>query len=1577
MESIVQQQQNHQYNIPSTTIEKADINTTENITTFSDAITNNDNNAYISTTKAISTTTTVTNTNITECINTTNENYQNKSFHSKNSNCNTNETNTNSNTILQEQLKPQNDHANSSNIDDSNDDVNKFEYNKINIKYDDDDGNNNDNDDDDDDKKNSIKLENKNNNTHKLIADGKNIDKIYKINATNDDETIENFMRKSSSSSTTNLRLNFPKSHTCGSLFANCNCDSSKINLITKSAAQDFSTTKKSIIVTNSNEKKLKNNQINNDEITTKNSNKSLLQNDNIEYNLNLIDANESSISSQKFLNLNLLKDNCSNNFQATEEKILKTITTTQQTKPQQDQNNCCFLPNSKNENDNLILKKNQNDNNPSYSSSGLKTVKPDGCILRKTSQQNKSLNNCKRKNRKIFQSFCHPDTSFIFTDENCNPNLSNSNNQIRTIITKSGNICVKHPKRSSSPNIGNFTILDVHPEVLVKIHKSDPNLKRIDKKSSIESQSSVSSIDSSITTSSSSSTSLCSIKSNTNNIERKIQLNSENLLNSEKNIEQSENSFITQKSHVNVNRKNSVDLNNFKEINYKISPKLSLPNLPIEQININNIVNIKDKKLELNCLPNGKPHSNSESEKFSNSELKNSKLESAQKYFQESGILGPNIKAEKVNKLIRKTSKIIQDSNFIEHVRKNSKIILCNSPTPIKKTIKIMNEDENNTIKGNNFLENTISELCDKGVNNTTTTNMNFNKFENNSQLNIENQQQHQNIFEKLNNDSELNCCNCNKRIKILTEEIDNLKEIINRRDTEIHKLKREIHKLKSVLQQTNVNQILLNEKNIFQQKHQNNYRQQNTVVAAGTSSSSSTIQNSSNHHHHHSHHHHQHHQLQHGKQENSIITDYDSTDNSKLINGEYNYVGLVGAPSIIKSNYDKKLIKAKSHDQDTLLKDKNNLENTCSLCISKRSSYQPTTAPVVVVKKQGVSGESCDATNNRSQNIPIPKYEKDFRSKQLIKDAIMDNDFLKNIDSTQVRELVESMYNLDVANGEFVIREGDIGSHLYVSAEGHFEVIKNDIVLGTMGPGKAFGELAILYNCTRTASIRVISDDARVWVLDRRIFQQIMMRTGMQRIEENIRFLKSVPLLKNLSSDVLAKIADVLEVEFYPAGTYIIRQGASGDTFFLISQGTVKVTQKLGNLQEEKEIRTLQRGDYFGEQALINVDKRTANIIAMTPGVECLTLDRDSFNHLIGDLCELKEKNYGDENRILAMKFSDEKEIKVFGTNIVQEFPELKLTDLEIVATLGIGGFGRVELIKCYHENRIATYALKCLKKKHIIDTRQEEHVFSERTIMLTCKSPFICRLYRTFRDEKYLYMLLEACMGGEVWTMLRDRGNFNEEQTQFITGCVLQAFEYLHSRNIIYRDLKPENLMLSEQGYVKLVDFGFAKYIGNSQKTWTFCGTPEYVAPEIILNKGHDRAVDYWALGILIHELLNGTPPFTANDPMKTYNIILKGIDMIDFPKHMPKSAVTLIKKLCRDVPAERLGYSKGGIEDIKKHKWFQGFDWDSLANLTLIPPFLRPVTNPLDTSYFDKFPADTDIPPDETSGWDSDF
>jgi len=167
---------------------------------------------------------------------------------------------------------------------------------------------------------------------------------------------------------------------------------------------------------------------------------------------------------------------------------------------------------------------------------------------------------------------------------------------------------------------------------------------------------------------------------------------------------------------------------------------------------------------------------------------------------------------------------------------------------------------------------------------------------------------------------------------------------------------------------------------------------------------------------------------------------------------------------------------------------------------------------------------------------------------------------------------------------------------------------------------------------------------------------------------------------------------------------------------------------------------------------------------------------------------------------------------------------------------------------------------------------------------------------------------------------------------------------------------------------------------------------------VAPEIILNKGHDRSVDYWALGILISELITGAPPFTSNDPLKTYNIILKGIDAIEYPRYVSRAAISLIKKLCRDSPTERLGYQRNGIDDIRKHKlvsipalhcmlannsislslrWFQGFDWENLSNLTLKPPRISCVNGQLDLTNFDTFPNDKEVPPDENSGWDVDF
>ncbi|KAM9727548.1 cGMP-dependent protein kinase 1 isoform 1-T1 [Menidia menidia] len=612
---------------------------------------------------------------------------------------------------------------------------------------------------------------------------------------------------------------------------------------------------------------------------------------------------------------------------------------------------------------------------------------------------------------------------------------------------------------------------------------------------------------------------------------------------------------------------------------------------------------------------------------------------------------------------------------------------------------------------------------------------------------------------------------------------------------------------------------------------------------------------------------------------------------------------------------------------------------------------------------KRQAISAEPTAFDIQDLSHVTLPFYPKSTQSKDLIKEAILDNDFMKNLELSQIQEIVDCMYPVEYGKDSCIIKEGDVGSLVYVMEDGKVEVTKESLKLCTMGPGKVFGELAILYNCTRTATVKTLTN-VKLWAIDRQCFQTIMMRTGLIKHTEYMEFLKSVPTFHGLQEDILSKLADVLEETHYEDGEYIIRQGARGDTFFIISKGKVNVTREELPNGDPVYLRSLGKGEWFGEKALQGEDIRTASVIA-AEAVTCLVIDRDSFKHLIGGLEDVSSKSHEDADA--KAKYEAENAF----------FFNLSLVDFNIIDTLGVGGFGRVELVQLKSDES-KTFAMKILKKRHIVDTRQQEHIRSEKLIMQEAHSDFIVRLYRTFKDSKYLYMLMEACLGGELWTILRDRGSFEDSTTRFYTACVVEAFAYLHSKGIIYRDLKPENLILDHRGYAKLVDFGFAKKIGFGKKTWTFCGTPEYVAPEIILNKGHDISADYWSLGILMFELLTGSPPFSGPDPMKTYNIILRGIDMIEFPKKITKNAANLIKKLCRDNPSERLGNLKNGVKDIQKHKWFEGFNWEGLKKGTLTPPIVPNVTSAVDTSNFDSFPEDNeDPPPDDNSGWDVDF
>jgi serum/glucocorticoid-regulated kinase 2 len=300
-----------------------------------------------------------------------------------------------------------------------------------------------------------------------------------------------------------------------------------------------------------------------------------------------------------------------------------------------------------------------------------------------------------------------------------------------------------------------------------------------------------------------------------------------------------------------------------------------------------------------------------------------------------------------------------------------------------------------------------------------------------------------------------------------------------------------------------------------------------------------------------------------------------------------------------------------------------------------------------------------------------------------------------------------------------------------------------------------------------------------------------------------------------------------------------------------------------------------------------------------------------------------------------------------------------KLTIDRYNTVSVIGNGSYAKVLLVKDKYTNEY--FALKILKKEHVEKRKQEDKVLVERNILVDIDHPFIIHFKGSFQTLKKLYFVLEYCPGGELFNLISKRKRFSEDQARFYAAQMVLALEHLHEKNIIYRDLKPENVLIDRKGYIRITDFGLSRIDNsNSNDAKSICGTPEYLAPEIILKLGYGKAVDWWTLGSIIYEMLIGLPPFYTNDRQQLFDKIKFASPA--YPAFLSPKAKNLLESLLKKTADKRLGYDSNN--PVRNHPWFEDVNWNALLEMRYDAPFVPRINDDNDLQNFD--PDFTEMP-----------
>ncbi|KFP04393.1 RAC-beta serine/threonine-protein kinase, partial [Calypte anna] len=301
-----------------------------------------------------------------------------------------------------------------------------------------------------------------------------------------------------------------------------------------------------------------------------------------------------------------------------------------------------------------------------------------------------------------------------------------------------------------------------------------------------------------------------------------------------------------------------------------------------------------------------------------------------------------------------------------------------------------------------------------------------------------------------------------------------------------------------------------------------------------------------------------------------------------------------------------------------------------------------------------------------------------------------------------------------------------------------------------------------------------------------------------------------------------------------------------------------------------------------------------------------------------------------------------------------VTKSRPKATMTDFDYLKLLGKGTFGKVILVREKATGRY--YAMKILRKEVIIAKDEVAHTVTESRVLQNTRHPFLTALKYAFQTNDRLCFVMEYANGGELFFHLSRERVFTEDRARFYGAEIVSALEYLHSRDVVYRDIKLENLMLDKDGHIKITDFGLCKEgITDGATMKTFCGTPEYLAPEVLEDNDYGRAVDWWGLGVVMYEMTCGRLPFYNQDHERLFELIL--MEEIRFPRTLSPEAKSLLAGLLKKDPKQRLGGGPRDAQEVMEHRFFAPIDWQEVVEKKLVPPFKPQVTSEIDTRYFD--------------------